>query len=213
MVYLADAASYLAFVPVLARLRLPAPPSSAPANSAPDPARPQPGGFREVLRDKAFVRVWMLTALIVTLSFGQYQASFAGDATRPGGISAHGLLQAGAHQQPGALTTGRPQFAGTGPGRPGPADHNCEVIFLSHPSEKYESEQARSEHRKGAVLADLRSALEGELSGDLDAQVLAPRPAGNAQKGAMTARRFSVRCHGFNRRRTAVRRRCRTSRR
>ncbi len=94
VVYLADAPSYLAFVPVLARLRLPAPPSSAPLSSAPDPARPQPGGFREVLRDKAFVRVWILTALIVTLSFGQYQASFAGYATRPGGISAHGLSMA-----------------------------------------------------------------------------------------------------------------------
>ncbi len=86
VVYLADAASYLVFVPVLARLRLPGPPSSAPG-----PARPQPGGFREVLRDKAFVRVWVLTALVVTLSFGQYQSSFAGYATRPGGISAHGL--------------------------------------------------------------------------------------------------------------------------
>ncbi|HEY6314171.1 MAG TPA: MFS transporter [Streptosporangiaceae bacterium] len=91
VVYLADAASYLAFVPVLARLRLPAPPSSAPANSAPGPARPQQGGFRDVLRDKAFVRVWVLTALVVTLSFGQYQSSFAGYATRPAGISAHGL--------------------------------------------------------------------------------------------------------------------------
>jgi len=90
VVYLADAASYLAFVPVLARLRLPTPPR-APANSAPGPARPQPGGFRDVLRDKAFVRVWVLTALVVTLSFGQYQSSFAGYATRPGGISAHGL--------------------------------------------------------------------------------------------------------------------------
>jgi len=51
--------------------------------------------------------------------------------------------------------------------------------------EKYESEQARSEHRKGAALADLRSALEGKLSSGLDAQVLIPHPAGNAQKGAL----------------------------
>jgi len=33
-------------------------------------------------------------------------------------------------------------------------------------------QQVRSEHRKGAALADLRSALEGKLSTDLDAQVL-----------------------------------------
>jgi quinol monooxygenase YgiN len=51
--------------------------------------------------------------------------------------------------------------------------------------EKYESEQARSEHLTGAALADLRSALDGKLSSNLDAQVLVPHPAGNAQKGAL----------------------------
>src|SRR5262245_46179791 len=51
--------------------------------------------------------------------------------------------------------------------------------------EKYESQQARSEHLQGAALADLRSALEGKLSSGLDVQVLVPRPAGNAQKGAL----------------------------
>ena len=51
--------------------------------------------------------------------------------------------------------------------------------------EKYESEQARSEHLKGATPASLRSALEGKLSSGLDVQVLVPHPAGNAQKGAL----------------------------
>jgi quinol monooxygenase YgiN len=51
--------------------------------------------------------------------------------------------------------------------------------------EKYASEQMRSKHRKAAALADLRSALEGKLSSDLDAQVLVPHPAGNPQKGAL----------------------------
>ena len=51
--------------------------------------------------------------------------------------------------------------------------------------EKYESEQARSDHRKGAALADLLSALEGKLRRDLEAQVLVPHPAGNVQKGAL----------------------------
>jgi hypothetical protein len=37
----------------------------------------------------------------------------------------------------------------------------------------------------GAALAGLRSALEGKLSRELDAQVLVPHPAGNAQKGAL----------------------------
>jgi quinol monooxygenase YgiN len=51
--------------------------------------------------------------------------------------------------------------------------------------EKYTSEQARSEHRKGAALASLLSALEGKLSSPLDAQVLAPHPAGNPRKGTL----------------------------
>jgi quinol monooxygenase YgiN len=51
--------------------------------------------------------------------------------------------------------------------------------------EKYESERARSAHLNGPALADLRSALQGKLSSGLDAQVLAPHPTGNAQKGAL----------------------------
>ena len=51
--------------------------------------------------------------------------------------------------------------------------------------EKYESKQARSEHLQGESLAGLRSALEGKLSSGLDAHVLVPHPAGNAQKGAL----------------------------
>jgi len=51
--------------------------------------------------------------------------------------------------------------------------------------EKYESEQARAEHIKGAALADLRSALDGKLTSGLDAQVLTPHPAGNPQKGTL----------------------------
>jgi quinol monooxygenase YgiN len=51
--------------------------------------------------------------------------------------------------------------------------------------EKYQSEQTRAEHLKGAALADLRAALEGKLSSGLDAQVLVPHPAGNTEKGAL----------------------------
>ena len=88
-VYLADAASFLAFVPVLACLRIPAQDPSGPSVVAPAPA-----SYRQVLRDRNFVRVWVLTALIVTVSFGQFQASFAAYATRPGGLSPHGLALA-----------------------------------------------------------------------------------------------------------------------
>jgi quinol monooxygenase YgiN len=51
--------------------------------------------------------------------------------------------------------------------------------------EKYTSAEAREEHRKGAALAGLRSALEGKLSSPLDAQVLVPHPAGDPRKGAL----------------------------
>src|SRR6516164_6320628 len=50
--------------------------------------------------------------------------------------------------------------------------------------EKYASEQARSEHRQGAALAGLVSALNGRLRSPLDAQVLVPHPAGNPCQGA-----------------------------
>lgn len=49
--------------------------------------------------------------------------------------------------------------------------------------EKYESEQARAEHAKGAALADLLSALQGKLRAGLDVQVLVPHPAESVQKG------------------------------
>jgi len=88
-VYLADACSFLAVVPVLARVRLPDAPRP-PEPGAGEP-RSRRGGYREVLRDRAFVRVWALTALMVTVSFGQFESSFPGYATRPGGISVHGL--------------------------------------------------------------------------------------------------------------------------
>jgi MFS family permease len=93
-VYLADAASFLAVLPVLARLRPAAQPAGEqPASQPPAPTPPR-GSFRQVLADKAFVRVWALTAVLVTISFGQSQSSFPGYATRPGGISPHGLALA-----------------------------------------------------------------------------------------------------------------------
>ena len=93
IVYLADSVSFLAFIPVIARLA--PPPRIADQPAGPDVLPPaheqQRTGFRDVARDKAFVRVWITTAVIVTISFGQFQSSFPGYATRPGGIDARGL--------------------------------------------------------------------------------------------------------------------------
>jgi hypothetical protein len=75
--------------------------------------------------------------------------------------------------------------------RPGPRRTGVELYALHEGPgrlvmiEKYESEQARAEHAKGAALAGLRSALEGKLSSPPGAQVLAPHPAGNPHKGAL----------------------------
>jgi MFS family permease len=101
-VYLADAATFLAFLPVLARLRPCAPGARQPPPAAGEPPPPgeppqaghRPAGFRQVLADAAFVRVWALAAVLVTVSFGQFQSSFAGYATRPGGIGPRGLALA-----------------------------------------------------------------------------------------------------------------------
>jgi MFS family permease len=98
-VYLADAASFLAFVPVLERLGSTAQQASTRGASTQrvgtqGPARQERTSYREVLRDKAFLRVWALTAVIVTVSFGQFQSGFVGYATRPGGIGTHGLALA-----------------------------------------------------------------------------------------------------------------------
>jgi quinol monooxygenase YgiN len=49
--------------------------------------------------------------------------------------------------------------------------------------EKYESEQARSEHAKRPALADLLASLDGRLRSRLDVQVLTPYPSGDPQKG------------------------------
>ena len=51
--------------------------------------------------------------------------------------------------------------------------------------EKYASEDAVAEHRKGAGLAGLAAALKGKLSAPLDVQILAPHPAGTQGKGAL----------------------------
>ena len=84
-IYLVDAASFLLYAPVLVLLLRPAPRPSA------DGAAAAAGGYRAVLRDKVFVRVWLLTAVVVTVGYGQYHSSFPAYATGSGGISARAL--------------------------------------------------------------------------------------------------------------------------
>jgi MFS family permease len=82
-VYLADAATFVAVIPFIARL----PGGPGPARPTVSPVLRSRCSYRTVLADKTFRRVWALTALVVGVSFGQYQTSFVGYATRPGGIT------------------------------------------------------------------------------------------------------------------------------
>ncbi len=57
-VYLADAASFLIYLPILARLRVPGSPAgeSAGRQREPESSGPQAAGWRQVLRDSVLVR-------------------------------------------------------------------------------------------------------------------------------------------------------------
>jgi MFS family permease len=81
--YLLDAATFVAFVPVLALLR--------GVGERVESEEVVTGGYREVLRDRTFLAVWGLGALFVAFGFSQYEAALPPYATSTGGISAHAL--------------------------------------------------------------------------------------------------------------------------
>lgn len=77
ILYLADAVTFIAFIPILLVLPTARPPKRQCIAS---------GGLVEVLRDRVFLRTWALCALVVTISYGQLSSAFPAYATRPGGI-------------------------------------------------------------------------------------------------------------------------------
>ena len=87
VLYLADAASFLLFIPVLLALV----PDVGRVRTRDRAARPATGGYRRVLGDRLFIGIWGLTALVVTVSYGQYHSSFPAYATGAGGLSARAL--------------------------------------------------------------------------------------------------------------------------
>src|SRR5215212_6060935 len=54
------------------------------------PVRPR-GGYRAILGDRVFLRVWALTALLVTAGVAQYAAAFPAYATEVAGLDASWL--------------------------------------------------------------------------------------------------------------------------
>jgi MFS family permease len=87
LLYALDAVSFLAFVPILLLLV----PKGGRGGGGGREATAGRGGYARVLRDRVFVRVWALAALVVAVSYGQYHSSFPGYATGTGGISASAL--------------------------------------------------------------------------------------------------------------------------
>jgi MFS family permease len=83
LIYLLDAASFLAVIPLLLLVRAPA--------REPGRDRTVRPSYREVLRDRVFLRVWGLTALLVLVGYAQLHAAFPAYATGPGGLDAGAL--------------------------------------------------------------------------------------------------------------------------
>ena len=85
LLYLVDAATFAAAtLPLLLLLRsLGNRPEAAEEDVA--------GGYREVLRDRAFLAIWGLAALLVAFGFGQYEAAIPPFATGTAHVSAHAL--------------------------------------------------------------------------------------------------------------------------
>lgn len=91
VLYLVDGLTFLAFVPILLVLRDIGNVVRAAEPSETDAAGISPGNYLFVLRDRTFLRVWLLTALLITVGFSQTHAVFPAFSTGTGGISASGL--------------------------------------------------------------------------------------------------------------------------
>jgi len=87
VLYWADAATFLAFIPILLTLKV----GGRPTQLAAEAAVESPGGYRTILTDWVFLRIWVLTAVLVAIGFSQLHASFPVFATGEGGISAKAL--------------------------------------------------------------------------------------------------------------------------
>jgi len=85
--YLVDAASFVAVVPLLLALR------GLGTRAEPD-AEHARGGYGTVLRDRVFLRVAGLTVLLFGLGYAQVNAAFPAFATGPGDIGAKALAVA-----------------------------------------------------------------------------------------------------------------------
>jgi MFS family permease len=83
--FLVDAVTFLAFIPVLLALGT----VKREIDADEDPDAPSPKvSMLTVMKDPVFRRVWVLTALFVAVGYGQFNSAFPAFANRPGGIEA-----------------------------------------------------------------------------------------------------------------------------
>jgi MFS family permease len=85
--YLLDAATFLAFIPILLTVKT----VNGPPLSYPESTPGRLTDYRRILTDWTFVRIWMLTALLVAAGFSQLHAMFPVFALGPGGIGENAL--------------------------------------------------------------------------------------------------------------------------
>jgi MFS family permease len=85
LLYLANAAAFLAPLPFLAAVR------GLGNRTVPGEERPVPGGYRTLLADRTFITVWVVAAFLVVVGYGQYDVLLPLYATGTAGLSAHGL--------------------------------------------------------------------------------------------------------------------------
>src|SRR5262249_53090245 len=92
--YVLDALSFIAFVPIALALRLPSPAASANApedEPATEPADAPPTRYRDLVSDPLFRALWVLTAVLVAVGYAQDQAAFPVFATGAGALTAREL--------------------------------------------------------------------------------------------------------------------------
>jgi MFS family permease len=82
-IYLVDAATYLAFVPILLTLK------GIGGRREREPSEKM--GYIAIVRDRTFVIMWLITALLVCVGYAQLHAAFPAYATGAGDLSAPGL--------------------------------------------------------------------------------------------------------------------------
>jgi MFS family permease len=85
LLYVLDAASFLAFAGILLGVR---------AGARPPAEQAAVGGYRDVLADRVFLRLWVLMALLVAVGYAQFHAAFPAYATGPGGLGPGALAVA-----------------------------------------------------------------------------------------------------------------------